>query len=313
MKYSITIPAYKAKFLHECIESILAQTYTDFELIIVNDASPEDLDTIVDKFQDSRIRYYKNEKNCGAIDVVDNWNICLSYAKGDYIICMGDDDKLSPYCLEEYNLLMDKYPDLDIYHTRVKIINEHSELVDYQEPRPEYESVYAMIYYRLRGRVQFIGDFLFKTSTLRKNNGFYKLPLAWGSDEISSYIAAKEKGIANTCNPTFFYRVNSMTLSNSGNYFAKIEAMREEIKWFNQFLSSECPKEEMDNFFYKKISKEMPLYLKKLIFDSITMDIKSSPVKQFKYWLLNRKKEDLTIYQLARLANRVLFKRKRYI
>lgn len=62
MKFSITIPAYKTAYLKECIESILAQTYTNFELIIVNDASPEDLTSIVHSFDDSRIRYYINEK-----------------------------------------------------------------------------------------------------------------------------------------------------------------------------------------------------------------------------------------------------------
>lgn len=58
MKFSITIPAYKAKFLKECIDSILSQTYNDFELIIVNDASPEYLDSIINGYSDSRIRYY---------------------------------------------------------------------------------------------------------------------------------------------------------------------------------------------------------------------------------------------------------------
>ena len=47
MKFSIAIPAFKAKYLKECIDSILAQTYKDFELIIVNDASPEDIDSVV--------------------------------------------------------------------------------------------------------------------------------------------------------------------------------------------------------------------------------------------------------------------------
>ena len=65
MKFSVTIPAYKARFLKECIESILAQTYKDFELIIVNDASPEDLTSIVKSFNDPRIRYYINELWCG--------------------------------------------------------------------------------------------------------------------------------------------------------------------------------------------------------------------------------------------------------
>ena len=56
MRYSIGIPAYKGKFLFKCIESILKQDYADFELIIVNDASPEDLYSIVRQFDDPRIR-----------------------------------------------------------------------------------------------------------------------------------------------------------------------------------------------------------------------------------------------------------------
>ena len=83
IKFSITIPAYKDKYLKETIDSVLAQTYTHFEVVIVNDASPYDLDSIVSQYTDPRIRYFKNEKNCGARNVVDNWNICLSHATGD--------------------------------------------------------------------------------------------------------------------------------------------------------------------------------------------------------------------------------------
>ncbi len=102
MKFSITIPAYKKRYLAEAIESVIRQSYNDFELIIVDDCSPEDLYSIVQSFSDSRIKYFRNQTNCGAIDVVDNWNICLSYCTGDFVICMGDDDRLLPNCLEEY-------------------------------------------------------------------------------------------------------------------------------------------------------------------------------------------------------------------
>lgn len=159
MEFSITIPAFKQKYLYEAIESCLAQTYKDFELIIVDDASPEDLKSVVDRFQDSRIRYYRNEKNCGALHVVDNWNICLGYAKGDYVICMGDDDCLLPSCLEEYSKLIDKYPDLDIYHGMTEIIDENGNVTNMQEARPEREGMYSMISGRLRNsRLQYIGD-----------------------------------------------------------------------------------------------------------------------------------------------------------
>src|SRR5690606_28530398 len=110
MKFSIGIPAFKARFLKECIDSILSQTFSDFELIIVNDASPENIDDIVKNYSDSRIRYYVNEKNFGAEQVVDNWNKCLSYALGDYFVLMGDDDLMMPNYLYEFSKLIDRYP-----------------------------------------------------------------------------------------------------------------------------------------------------------------------------------------------------------
>ena len=83
IKFSVTVPAYKAQFLAECIDSILAQTYKNFELIIVNDASPQDLDSIVSKYDHPRISYYKNKVGFGAEHVVGNWNNCFEYATGD--------------------------------------------------------------------------------------------------------------------------------------------------------------------------------------------------------------------------------------
>ncbi|MGS3108146.1 glycosyltransferase, partial [Escherichia coli] len=88
------------------IDSILSQTFKDFELIIVNDASPENLDSIISSYDDTRIRYYKNDKNCGAENVIDNWNKCLSFANGDYFILMGDDDKLDEDYLSEFNKII---------------------------------------------------------------------------------------------------------------------------------------------------------------------------------------------------------------
>lgn len=222
MKFSITIPAYKQKYLYEAIESCLAQTYKDFELIIVDDASPEDLKSVVDRFQDSRIRYYRNEKNCGALHVVDNWNICLGYTKGDYVVCMGDDDRLLPNCLEEYSKLIDKYPDLDIYHGMTEIIDENGNVTNMQEARPEREGMYSMISGRLRNsRLQYIGDWLFRRTALEQLNGYVNMPMAWGSDDLTAYTIAKNKGVANTQMPVFQYRISSLTISNSGHYREK--------------------------------------------------------------------------------------------
>lgn len=226
MKFSITIPAYKQRYLYEAIESCLAQTYKDFELIIVDDASPENLKSVVDRFQDSRIRFYRNEKNCGALNVVDNWNICLGYATGDYIICMGDDDRLLPNCLDEYDKLIGKYPNLNVYHALTEIIDENSQFCYMQEMRPEREGIYSMIYGRLRNkRQQYIGDWLFRTQWLKNLGGYVNIPMAWGSDDLTAYKAAVNHGVANSQIPMFQYRENHQTISSNGNMLVKFDAM----------------------------------------------------------------------------------------
>ena len=237
MKFSITIPAFKRAYLKEAIDSCLAQSYQNFELIIVNDASPEELDSIVTNYTDKRIRYFKNKKNCGAVNVVDNWNRCLEYATGDYIICMGDDDCLRPHCLEEYAKLITLHPGLGVYHAWTEIIDENSDVRELQSPRPEWESCLSLLWNRWNERnLQFIGDFCFSVTVLKKIGGFVKLPLAWASDDITAVKCAEQGGIANTQTICFQYRINPYTISSVGKTNYKLEAVNLEREWYTSFI-----------------------------------------------------------------------------
>lgn len=298
MKFSVTIPAYKAKYLSEAIESVLAQDYDDFELVIVNDASPENLDAIVNKYNNPRIRYFKNEKNCGAVRVVDNWNICLSHAQGDYIICMGDDDRLLPNCLSAYSELIDKHPGLDVYHGWTQIIDENGTPFKMQEPRPELESVYSMIWNRWNGRTQYVGDFLFRTEALREQGGFYFLPMAWASDDISAFIAAGNKGIANTRVPIFEYRENTQTISNTGNVETKYEAARAEKTWYLQFLEK-IPADDIDKIYYSCIKKELPHHFRLKIQGMIISDLSTKGFSRWFHWYKRRKETGMSSSLMA--------------
>lgn len=285
VKFSIAIPAYKQSYLKEAVDSVLAQTYMDFELIIVNDTSPYDLDSIVNSYSDSKIRYYKNEKNCGDINVVDNWNKCLEYANGEYIICMGDDDVLLPNCLEEYDKLIKKYPGLGVYHVWTQIIDEKSNFVNFTAARPEFESVYSLIWHRWDNRKQqFIGDFLFDTQMLKKNGGFYKLPLAWGSDDLSAIIAAIPNGIANTQKICFCYRINSRTISNTGNALIKLNAINAEMNWYKDFLKSK-PSDSLDEKYWICIQKAFELHFQKKKGLIVAKDLKKHTLINLCKWI----------------------------
>ncbi len=291
MKFSVTIPAYKSRFLDEAIKSVISQSYSDWELIIVDDCSPEDIVSIVKPYlTDSRISYHRNKKNCGAVDVVDNWNICLSYCTGDYVICMGDDDRLLPCCLEEYATLISKYPLVTVLHAWTEIIDENGSLIAIQQPRTEWESALSLIWNRWNSRKhQFIGDFCFKTQNLIEKGGYYKLPLAWGSDEITAVRAAMRHGIANTQKFCFQYRQNSLTITSSKKARIKMQATLKEYEWFMNYLHGLDEKKlnDVDRNYYKTIMSISKNRYKNIAQNCID-DLHGNPFR-LPYWYKNLK------------------------
>lgn len=295
VKFSVTIPAFKDKYLKETIDSVLAQTYQNYEVVIVNDASPYDLDNIVRQYSDPRIRYFKNETNCGAKDVVDNWNICLAHATGDYLICMGDDDNLTPRCLQDFVDLIEKYPDLDLFHARSEIIDDDSNFVCILEERPEWESVYSLIY---NPRNTHLGDWLFRTETLRKNGGFFKLPYGWQSDDISAFIAAASHGVANTKEPGFQYRGNALSISHDMKSIEdKIEAVRFSIQWRLNFVANKEPDNPKDQQLIELIKHDALKIGNRGIDDMIEFDIRKHFWSRSWFWLWHRGKHGVSIYR----------------
>jgi glycosyltransferase involved in cell wall biosynthesis len=96
---SVCIPCYRgAAHLGAAISSVLAQTFTDFELVIIDDNSPDNTDEVVASFADPRIRYLKNPKNLGPEG---NWNRCLDEARGRFFKLLPQDDLIAPDCLAE--------------------------------------------------------------------------------------------------------------------------------------------------------------------------------------------------------------------
>jgi len=298
IKFSVTIPAFKDKYLKETIDSVLAQTYQNYEVVIVNDASPYNLDSIVSQYSDPRIRYFKNEKNCGARDVVDNWNICLSYATGEYLICMGDDDNLTPRCLQDFADLIEKYPELDLYHARSEIIDDDSNFVCILEERPEWESVYSLMY---NPRNTHLGDWLFKTETLKKNGGFFKLPFGWQSDDISAFIAAASHGVANTKEPGFQYRGNGLSISHDMKSIEdKIEAVRYSIKWQLQFIADKEPTDAEGIKLKQLINQNALSKGNHAIDDMVEFDIRKSFWSRSWFWMWHRGKHGISAKRYLR-------------
>ncbi|CAG9932790.1 glycosyltransferase family 2 protein [Candidatus Nitrotoga arctica] len=97
---SICIPTYNGeKYLAQCLDSVRAQTYSDFEVLVVDDCSSDTTFEIASEYatRDSRIRVLRNERNLG---LVHNWNHCIELTQGEWIKFVFQDDLIAPTCLE---------------------------------------------------------------------------------------------------------------------------------------------------------------------------------------------------------------------
>lgn len=126
---SIGMPIYNGEqFLAETIESILTQTFEDFELIISDNASTDITKTICWTYmaKDSRIRYFRNETNLGAAK---NYNRVFELASGKYFKWAAADDLCAPTYLEKCVTILETQPEAVLSYPQTTIIDEHSEAI----------------------------------------------------------------------------------------------------------------------------------------------------------------------------------------
>ncbi len=104
---TVTIPMYNnAKFIRQTIESVLSQTYTNFELLVYDDASTDGSYEIVRSISDPRLKLFRNRKNLGPEG---NWNKAVSDVGGTYVKLICGDDILYPQCLERQVDILERH------------------------------------------------------------------------------------------------------------------------------------------------------------------------------------------------------------
>ena len=269
---SFILPAWKSKYLHEAIQSIVVQTSPKWELVVVDDCSPEPLREIVASFDDPRIHYVRNEKNLGGHNLVRQWNHCITYAKGDWIVLAADDDLYKATFCEKVIRLAEKYPNVDLIHSSVEQIDENGKHLWDDSILPEYTSKYEYLHWWLTGRsFTCIGNFAFRRSALEALGGFIDFPCAFGSD-IATPIAVSANGVANTQEMLFCFRQSAQHLSaDSSRFKEKLEAVSQLSDWL-QAIDYETPDNPKDLKFY---AIKNPDYLhRKVVYDYFNLVIK---------------------------------------
>ncbi len=120
-KVSVLMPLYKTEPAHlrEAINSVLNQTFTDFELLLLDDCPQDDRCAIVAEFDDPRIRYEKNERNMG---ITPSRNKLIDMARGEYLATMDHDDVSLPERLEKQVAYLDAHPEVGVISGRTRMM-----------------------------------------------------------------------------------------------------------------------------------------------------------------------------------------------
>lgn len=254
-KVSFVLPAYKRRFLKEAIESILAQTYKDLELIVVDDHSPENLREVVEQFADNRLSYHRNERNLGGRDLVEAWTLAMSFAKGEWCVLASDDDKYEPEYVAEMLGLAEQFPKSNVFHCRVRVIDGNGRLIGMGEPRAEWESCLELLYYRnVKRFTQLMPDFMFRRSRWIECGGFVSFPTAWYSDDATWVKLSIEGGVGYSIKPLFNYRCSGINISSTPTRLEeKMEACYLFGEWARKLAEEAVPVSEEDKLFRQKV------------------------------------------------------------
>jgi len=137
-RFSVILPVRNGwPYVQQCVESVLAQTYPDFELIVLDNQSTDNTVPWLKSLADSRVRLHYSP---AALSIVDSWARAIAVEKQEYMTLIGHDDALDPDFLLTINRTIDRYPDAKLYQTGFRLIDSVGKTIRGCRPVPERET-----------------------------------------------------------------------------------------------------------------------------------------------------------------------------
>jgi glycosyltransferase involved in cell wall biosynthesis len=214
-KVSVCIPTYNsARYLAEAIESVLQQEFTDYELIICDNASTDETPDICRRYDDPRIRTSRFDT---LVNQGGNWNRCLSLAGGQYVALLHADDRYFPEFLTQRVKTLDQYPEVGLAFGAVQWIDENGAEISQQSFRDEAFIAPAPEFYKelLFGCVINPASLVVRRRCYEMVGGFNEERL-WGIDWEMWLRLSARYGVAYSPLVSAAYRIHSASGTSQG-------------------------------------------------------------------------------------------------
>lgn len=220
-KVSVVIPCYNAqKFIHDAIFSILQQSFSDFEILAIDDGSTDETCTIIEDFADSRIRLVRRETNMGNCCAR---NVGMKLAKGEYICAMDADDTMVFNRFEKQVGLLDSFPNIGVVATNYIVIDEQGKEIS-RRALPSAHSQLKIIL--LRNNFILHSSLMFRSAINRESGYYYNEEIQYAADYDFLIRLSKKFEFACLQEYLSLYRIHSNQISKTKSHFQKETANR---------------------------------------------------------------------------------------
>ena len=226
MKVSIIIPVYNvAPYIKRCLHSVVNQTYTDLECILVDDCGSDNSINLAQDF----INEYKgntsftilhHERNKGQAAAR---NTGLKFAKGEYVYFLDSDDAITPSCIEELISLAMKYPDADFIQGNLLDEAGNTSKYGWKSTLPEYCNTHDELEHYILSVVVFSAcNKVIKTSFLKEHNLYFPEGIIHEDLYWTFFIAKHAKAVGFVNQGTYIYYINDNSTMTSISHQARI-------------------------------------------------------------------------------------------
>lgn len=256
MKFSVIIPLYnKAPYVAKAIESVLAQTYTDYELVIMDDGSKDNSFEIAQKVIEEKAHCHLFQQQNAGVSMARNNAVALS--QGEYLCFLDADDWWEPTFLEEMNKLVADYPDAGIYGTSYTYVNETKRKTGVADIGVEEGFVkgyinYCQVYAKTLAMPLWTGAVCVPRKVFDEMKGFPK-SIKLGEDFLLWIRIALKYKVAFLNKPLSFYN-QDVDVANRG--VGHLHKPEEHMLWNVGFLENE----EKYNLDYKQLIDNLRAY-----------------------------------------------------
>lgn len=238
-KFTIFLPVKNGgNYLHLCVESILKQSYPDFDLVILENKSTDGSQDWLQRLaqQDSRVKVIVSDES---LSIEDNWKRILTVEKNEFMTMIGHDDLLDRDFLEVINNSIIEEPNANLYLTHFRLIDSEGKLIRYCSPMPKYESAENFIAARMGEiRDSFGTGYVMRSELYNKVGGIPSYPnLLFADDTL--WLKLIGSGVKVTSSQVCFsYRLHSGSTSGKPDNKALFYGLKNYLSFLKEFYKA---------------------------------------------------------------------------